>query len=89
MNALDSISSMKLVTEEVCHNEVLNEKFRTYSNVSRNLYNQAIYYVRRGLEKENSKQFRWANLDKDAKEWINLESDKSNYRLMPKAKVAQ
>lgn len=89
MNTLDSISSMKLVVKEVCHNEALNEKFRMYSNVNRNLYNQAIYCVRKGLKEENSKWIRYANLDKDAKEWTNLESDKSNYRMMPKAQVAQ
>lgn len=58
------------------------ERILHYCEVSKNLYNQALYAVRQSL-KENKFLF-YNDIDKLMKETKNLEGE-VNYRLMPKA----
>ena len=62
------------------------ERILHYCEVSKNLYNQALYAVRQSL-KENKFLF-YNDIDKLMKETKNLEGE-VNYRLMPKAQSAQ
>ena len=67
-------------------NKADTERILHYCEVSKNLYNQALYAVKQSL-KENKFLF-YDDIDKLMKESKNLEGE-INYRLMPKAQSAQ
>ena len=62
------------------------ERILHYCEVSKNLYNQALYLVKQSLK--NNKFLFYNDLDKLMKSTLNLEGE-CNYRLMPKAQAAQ
>ena len=67
-------------------NKADTERILHYCEVSKNLYNQALYAIRQSL-KENKFLF-YNDIDKLMKGTKNLEGE-VNYRLMPKAQSAQ
>ena len=67
-------------------NKADTERILHYCEVSKNLYNQALYTVKQFL-KENKFLF-YNDIEKLMKESKNLEGE-INYRLMPKAQSAQ
>ena len=67
-------------------NKTDKERILHYCEVSKNLYNQALYTVKQSL-KENKFLF-YNDIEKLMKESKNLEGE-INYRLMPKAQSAQ
>lgn len=67
-------------------NKADTERILHYCEVSKNLYNQALYTVKQSL-KENKFLF-YNDIEKLMKESKNLEGE-INYRLMPKAQSAQ
>ena len=67
-------------------NKTDTERILHYCEVSKNLYNQALYVVKQSL-KENKFLF-YNDIEKLMKEIKNLEGE-INYRLMPKAQSAQ
>ena len=78
---------MRLVYKYIYNgNKADTERILHYCEVSKNLYNQALYVVKQSL-KENKFLF-YNDIEKLMKETKNLEGE-INYRLMPKAQSAQ